>query len=71
MPIGRDQFHSLLRYLDEMIALQGCDNSLHHARAWAGAHGVPFGPLARTLRGLGGFCDCEVLMNVAAGDEGG
>lgn len=68
MPIDGDQFTSLVRYLDEMIAMQGCDNTLHHAEAWARAHKVGWGRLARSLRGMGGFCDCEVGMNVALGD---
>jgi hypothetical protein len=68
LPVDAAQFRSLLSYLDVMIALQGCDNTLHHAEAWARAHGVPWGRLGRSLRGLGGFCDCEVEMNVA--DEG-
>jgi hypothetical protein len=54
-----------MSYLDEMIAMQGCDNTLHHAEGWARAHGVAWGRLSRSLRGLGGFCDCEVGMNVA------
>lgn len=65
LPIDPRQFRSLMSYLDEMIALQGCDNTLHHAEAWARAHGVGWGRLGRCLRGLGGFCDCEVGMNVA------
>jgi hypothetical protein len=70
LPIGQRQFTSLLCYLDEVLALQGCDNTLHHAEGWARAHGVAWGRLARSLRGLGGFCDCEVGMNVAYdGDE--
>jgi len=60
LPIDGAQFRSLMRYLDEMIAMQGCDNTLHYAEGWARAHGVPWGRLSRSLRGLGGFCDCEV-----------
>jgi Protein of unknown function (DUF2695) len=71
LPIDQDQCRSLFRYLNETIALQGCDNTLHHAQSWAEAHGVPWGRLARALRGLGGFCDCEVLMNVSADHEPG
>ena len=71
LPISHDQSVSLFRYLDETIALQGCDNTLHHAQAWAEAHKVSWARLSRALRGLGGFCDCEVLMNVAADHEPG
>ncbi len=69
LPVSGDQFRSLMSYLDEMTAMQGCDNTLRHAEGWARAHGVGWGRLARSLRGLGGFCDCEVGMNLAADDS--
>ena len=70
LPIDRDQFSSLLSYVDEMIALHGCDNTLQHAETWARAHRVPWSKLNRSLRSLGGFCDCEIGLNtVADGQE--
>jgi hypothetical protein len=68
LPIDRDRFRSLLRFVDEMCALQGCDNTLTHAQTWARANGVPWSSLGRSLRALGGFCDCEIGMNVAEED---
>jgi hypothetical protein len=68
LPIDAVQFRSLLLYVDEMCALHGCDNTLTHAHTWARAHGVPWSSLSGSLRSLGGFCDCEVGMNVAESD---
>src|SRR6478752_3237728 len=65
LPIGRPQFRSLLAYLDEVVMMHGCDNTLHLAEGWARAHGFDWGRLSRSLRGLGAFCDCEVAMNIA------
>jgi hypothetical protein len=65
LPISRAQLTSLMSYVETMLSLQGCDNTLHHAEAWARAHGVAWGRLGRSLRGSGGFCDCEVGMNLA------
>jgi hypothetical protein len=65
MPIDRAQFRSLLNYVEEMLAMQGCDNTLAHAQTWARAHGVAWSRLGPTLRSLGGFCDCEIAMNIA------
>jgi hypothetical protein len=65
VPLTPAQFRSLMAYAEEMIVMSGCDNTLHHAEAWARAHGVAWGRLSRSLRGLGGFCDCEVAMNIA------
>jgi hypothetical protein len=66
LPMSRDQYGSLLNYVEEMIAMQGCDNTLSHAETWARAHQVSWAKLSRSLRSLGGFCDCEVGMNTVA-----
>ena len=68
LPIDVQQFRSLLHYIDEMCALHGCDNTVSHAQTWARANDVAWAGLSRSLRGLGGFCDCEILMNVAPRD---
>ena len=70
LPISREQFRSLLNYIDEMLAMQGCDNTLSHSQAWARAHGVGWARLSRALRTVGGFCDCEIGLNtVSDGDD--
>jgi hypothetical protein len=68
LPVSRVQFQSLLSFVDEMLAMQGCDNTLAHAQTWARAHTVPWAGLSRGLRSLGAFCDCEIGMNAAADD---
>jgi len=57
------------RAVDEMIALHGCDNTLQHAETWARAHKVAWFKLNRSLRSLGGFCDCEIGLNTVADGE--
>jgi Protein of unknown function (DUF2695) len=42
----------------------GCDNTLRAARRWAAAAGLRWPPLREELEGNGGYCDCEVIMNV-------
>lgn len=41
-----------------------CDNRLTIARAFAAAAGLEWKPLQEQLQGNGGYCDCEVLLNV-------
>lgn len=43
-----------------------CDNRLTIARAFAAAAGLEWKPLQEQLEGNGGYCDCEVLLNVLA-----
>lgn len=69
LPIDRDQFQSLLKYVDEMLAMQGCDNTLHHAETWARAHKIGWARLGKSLRSLGGFCDCEIGLNTVSDDR--
>jgi Protein of unknown function (DUF2695) len=69
LPISRELYRSLLNYIDEMLAMQGCDNTLSHSQTWARAHGVGWAQLSRGLRSLGGFCDCEIGMNMVSSDS--
>lgn len=69
LPVSRAQFRSLLNFIEEMLAMQGCDNTLSHAQTWARAHRVAWGGLSRGLRSLGGFCDCEVGLNTVTGSD--
>jgi hypothetical protein len=69
LPIDSSQFRSLLAYIEEMLAMQGCDNTLAHAETWARAHQVGWAKLGRGLRSLGGFCDCEIGMNTISESE--
>lgn len=68
LPIDRDQYRSLLNFVEEMLAMQGCDNTLAHSETWARAHKVGWAKLGRALRSLGGFCDCEIGMNAVSHD---
>ncbi len=41
-----------------------CDGSLLFATRWAEDHGVNVNLLQQALESRGGYCDCEVLLNV-------
>jgi len=46
------------------LCRDGCDNTLRAAQRWATGAGLRWAPLQEQLAGNGGFCDCEVLVNV-------
>jgi hypothetical protein len=45
-----------------------CDGTLRAAEEWARRTGVEWPPLRRELEDNGGYCDCEVVLNVFGGD---
>lgn len=46
-----------------------CDHTLRHTKAWLQARGIhPITPVFEELKSKGGYCDCEVLLNVSLGD---
>jgi hypothetical protein len=45
-----------------------CDGTLRGAQEWARSAGVGWPRLRRELEEHGGYCDCEVVLNVFGGD---
>lgn len=64
MPLDRPRLESLLDYVDAAVAAEGCDHSRKVTDAWATQHSVDLDRLHEGLEEYGGFCDCEVVMNV-------
>ena len=58
------QFTSLTRAIDRSLQERGCDNTLRAAHAWAQREKVAWARLRTALEDHGGYCDCEVLLNV-------
>ena len=65
-PLGLDgaQCASLAGSIRSALGGRGCDDTLRAAQAWSRREGVGWSRLRRTLEDRGGFCDCEVLLNV-------
>jgi hypothetical protein len=74
-PLGLEpgQVASLVHAIDAGLREHGCDNTLRAAKAWARREKVRWAWLRDQLEDRGGFCDCEVLMNVVPlpDDSGG
>lgn len=65
LPLTTEQLAELFDYLDQRLGLSACDDTLGHTRCFAAAHELPFEALRQFLGRHGGYCDCEVLANVA------
>lgn len=56
---------SLGNHLGSVLQAQPCDHSVRHTKAWLEARGVKsIAKVIRALASAGGYCDCEVLLNV-------
>ena len=64
LALAPGQRASLARALEIGLQERGCDTTLRVAEAWARREKVPWEPLRDGLGDRGGFCDCEVVMNV-------
>jgi tetratricopeptide (TPR) repeat protein len=53
---------------DEDALIAGCDSTAGLTARWAKSAGIDRARLYQALASRGGFCDCEVLMNVADND---
>ncbi|GGU65910.1 DUF2695 domain-containing protein [Lentzea flava] len=63
LPLDREQLTALVEFVDVLVAEEGCDHTLRHTERWVNEHGLAWDPIADALAELGGYCDCEVVMN--------
>ncbi|MBN1093298.1 DUF2695 domain-containing protein [Blastococcus sp. TML/M2B] len=68
MPLDAEQLQQLLEHVDAAVLAAGCDHGLRATEAWAHAHRIDVERLREGLEEYGGFCDCEVVMNVYVED---
>jgi hypothetical protein len=64
LPLTENQYGELIEHLLRRLPETGCDNTLRLSEAWAKANAIGWGRLRRGLESGGGYCDCEVAMNV-------
>lgn len=62
--IDYEQLEELLDYVEGQFDEEPCDHSARHAQRWASSRRIDWEALAPELREFGGYCDCEIVMNV-------
>ena len=63
--LNKNEAEKLLDYLDEILENTSCDNTLRFTKQWL-QNNLPSEKIEAALaemRTMGGYCDCEVLMN--------
>ena len=66
LSLSLDQQAALATAVEERV--RTCDGTLRAAQQWSESAGVAWSRLRRELEDNGGFCDCEVVLNVFGGD---
>ncbi|MGN0778421.1 MAG: DUF2695 domain-containing protein [Aristaeellaceae bacterium] len=63
--LKREQADQLFRYLSARLNASECDHTLRFTEYWLRETLPPdmVSPAIEEIQGMGGFCDCEVLMN--------
>lgn len=64
LPLEKKEFLLLFNYLDEMLDIHQCDNTLKFTLEFLRENNLPIEKSLDWLRENGGFCDCEVLANI-------
>jgi hypothetical protein len=65
LPLPDEQLQALFDALDRKLAIRGCDHSRRLTRSFLEQRGLPVDEVFSWLDEHGGYCDCEVLFNVA------
>jgi len=64
LPMSRDLFEELFDFLDEQVEKNGCGHTLEITISFLDQRKIPNETVLNWLEDHGGYCDCEVLMNV-------
>jgi hypothetical protein len=64
VPISKSDLHDLFNWIDKQVEDNGCDHTLRHALEFVRARRLPEEKVVTWLNEFGGYCDCEVILNV-------
>lgn len=63
--LTEENVQELFEYLEEQLDNTGCDHTLHHTERWLKDNLSPkvIKQSIAEITDMGGYCDCEVLLN--------
>jgi hypothetical protein len=64
LPIFPEAFISRFDALSAELEYRACDHTLEKSMTWLAVHGYDVLAVTQWLKRRGGYCDCEVLLNV-------
>lgn len=63
-PLSMHQLEELVDHVATQLESRPCDHTTRHAEAWCRARGLNVRATLDWLKTRGGWCDCEVWLNV-------
>jgi hypothetical protein len=64
MPLEENELTTLLNYVDDLVQKEGCKHDHQHTKNWLAQTNYDQNIVIAALMAHGGFCDCEVAMNI-------
>lgn len=63
--LAEENVQELFEYLEEQLDNSGCDHTLHHTGKWLkdNISQEMIESVITEINDMGGYCDCEVLLN--------
>lgn len=63
--LSQKSVQELFEYLEEQLDKSGCDHTLHHTKQWLidNISEKMHTDIIEEIADMGGYCDCEVLLN--------
>ena len=63
--LAEENVQELFEYLEEQLDNTGCDHTLCHTEQWLKDHIAKemIESVIKEITDMGGYCDCEVLLN--------
>ncbi len=69
LTLHASQVDSLIAFVDQHVRAAGCDHTLRFAEEWARLESINWHDLLDILEANGGYCDCEVVLNLPDGTD--
>jgi hypothetical protein len=65
--LDASRVESLISFVDGRVCVDGCDHTYRFTEEWARRESVDWHDLLDILEANGGYCDCEVVLNLPDG----
>src|SRR5215831_6090830 len=69
LTLDASRVESLISFVNRRVRSDGCDHSHRFTEEWARRESVDWHDLLDILEANGGYCDCEVVLNLPDGED--